>query len=40
MRRLKKDSKSKFGAEFVATINNFGEAARQKIYKNPPLPFH
>ncbi len=29
MRRIKKSFKSKFGAEFVATITDFGEAARQ-----------
>ncbi len=35
---LKKSSKSKFGAKFVATITDFGEAARQKsFFKNPSL---
>ena len=29
---LKKSSKSKFGAEFVVTITDFGEAARQKSF--------
>ena len=28
----KKSSKSKFGAEFVATITDFGEVARQKSF--------
>ena len=32
---LKKSSKSKFGAEFVATITYFGEA--NKFFKNRPL---
>ncbi len=30
----KRFSESKFGAEFVATITDYGDAARQK---NPPL---
>ncbi len=32
--KLKKSSKSKFGAEFVATITDFGEA--KKFFKNTP----
>ncbi len=37
----KKSSKSEFGAEFVATITDFGEAARPKVFfKNPPQTFN
>ncbi len=35
--KLKKYSKSKFCAKFVATITDFGEEARQKSFlKKPP----